>query len=72
MKPISVTNQRNIDAGASKYVKCPVCGHNYKTTLLERIFKRDSTIEGYLQSRHGQLRNLRNLSTWASSSVHVR
>ena len=68
MKSVNVEMQRSIEGGASKYVYCPICGYRYKTSLIDRLFKSNSTVAGYLQGRHGLLKNLGN----STQSVHVR
>ncbi len=62
MKKMSVNATQQANGGASKYVYCPICGYRYKTSLWERLFRRDATIRGYLQSTHGLLKNIGNNS----------
>lgn len=66
MKSISVKEQRSIEGGASKYVYCPICNYKYKTGWIERLFRSNRTVRGYLQSKHGILRNIGNMT----QSVH--
>lgn len=57
MKKLSVMEMRTIDGGASKYVTCPICGQRVKTSILTRLFRKDSTVRGFLTSEHGLLKN---------------
>lgn len=71
MRNLSVLETRDVNGGASKYVYCPICNYKYKVPFLERLWKSNRTIAGYLQSTHGQLRNSRYFGT-NSQEVHKR
>lgn len=53
MKQLSAIEMRTIDAGASKYVNCPICGQRIKVGLISRLFYKNSRIAGDLQKEHG-------------------
>lgn len=52
MKKINTTAMRSIDAGASKYVTCSICGYKRKTSLFERICQSNKRIQYYMSARH--------------------
>lgn len=71
MKKLNTMEMRNVDGGASTYVYCPICNYRYKTTWIERIFRSNSTIRGYLQANHGYLKNINKGWKYAQSqAVH--
>ncbi len=58
MRKMSESAMMQANGGASKYVKCPSCGYNRKTTITERLFGRDDVIRGRLLAVHGYPKNL--------------
>lgn len=52
MKKVNLNEMRSVDAGASKYVTCPICGYSKKTDLFSRLFETDTKVEYYLSARH--------------------
>lgn len=69
MRNLSTLETRDVNGGASKYVYCPICNYKYKVGFLDRLWKSNTTIAGYLQSRHGWLRNKRYYGS-NSQAVH--
>lgn len=62
---------RTVVGGASKYVYCPICGYKYKTSILERIFRSNRVVQGYLTATHGYLKNYTKGPAYSNSkAVH--
>ena len=71
MKKMNAMEMRTVEGGASKYVYCPICGYKYKTSLLERLFRSNTTVQGYLTANHGYLKNINKGWAYArSQAVH--
>ena len=71
MKKVNVSEMRNVEGGASKYVYCPCCGYKYKTPLIERLFWSNARVEMWLSADHGMLKNISKGWNYAkSSAVH--
>ena len=52
MTKLSEKEMRVVDGGASKYVKCPICGYKKKTSLFERLFQSNARVSYYMSARH--------------------
>ena len=57
MRKLSSTEMRTVDAGASTYVYCPICGQKVKTSILSRLFRSNKYCQNLLISEHGLLKN---------------
>lgn len=66
MKKLNANEMRAVEGGASKYVKCPVCKHSYKTPFFQRLFASNRYVENRLRDMH-----FKTMTGWnTSSSVH--
>lgn len=71
MKTVNVSEMRNVEGGASKYVYCPYCDYKYKTSLFQRLFWSNKKVEGWLYAEHGLMKNVNKGWEYArSSAVH--
>lgn len=71
MKTVNVSEMRNVEGGAAKYVYCPQCGYKYKTSLFARLFKSTRSVENSLLSSHGLNKNINKGFEYAmSQAVH--
>ncbi len=52
MKKLNASELRSAEGGASKYVKCPYCSYNSKSSLIERLFWSNARRQMYLAARH--------------------
>ena len=52
MTKVNTAEMRAIEGGASKYVYCPICNYKHKSSLLERLFSGNATVQGQLYAMH--------------------
>lgn len=53
MRLLLENEMRSVNAGASKYVTCYICGRKRKTRLIERLFWSNAKVQGSMASEHG-------------------